>query len=259
MATSPVPLWAQEMSPHHHGPTAGGVLCLAVVAVLLACCCSSPADHRAAGDRSTRPGCLAVRGAPALARSARRRPAMAGSYQPRPYRSGPCCPASPPDATSPGRTSRRPSGSPGRSSGAPETGARGGKEAPTAPATTAAASVAPASEHPSQSRAIPLPIPPRAPEGVPTASTAHSRRSGLPSPGVVRKKRGRLPGSLWCGCSRLDERVRPAGEEKRPANPGRAAIGGLAVRVQGRVLGIDPDPSAPRPSAAPYAPQAVAR
>jgi hypothetical protein len=36
MATSPVPLWAQEMSPHHRGPTAGGVLVLAVVAVLVA-------------------------------------------------------------------------------------------------------------------------------------------------------------------------------------------------------------------------------
>jgi hypothetical protein len=35
MATSPVPLWAQEMSPHHRGPTAGGVLRLAVVAILL--------------------------------------------------------------------------------------------------------------------------------------------------------------------------------------------------------------------------------
>jgi hypothetical protein len=35
MATSPVPLWAQEMSPHHHGPTGAGVLFLAVVAVLL--------------------------------------------------------------------------------------------------------------------------------------------------------------------------------------------------------------------------------
>jgi hypothetical protein len=36
MATSPVPQWAQEMSPHHHGPTAGAVLFLAVVAVLVA-------------------------------------------------------------------------------------------------------------------------------------------------------------------------------------------------------------------------------
>ena len=35
MATSPVPVWAQEMSPHHHGPTGAGVLFLAVVAVLL--------------------------------------------------------------------------------------------------------------------------------------------------------------------------------------------------------------------------------
>jgi len=36
MATSPVPQWAREMSPYHHGPTAGGVLSLAVLAVLLA-------------------------------------------------------------------------------------------------------------------------------------------------------------------------------------------------------------------------------
>jgi hypothetical protein len=35
MATSPVPVWAQEMSPHHRGPTGAGVLALAVVAVLL--------------------------------------------------------------------------------------------------------------------------------------------------------------------------------------------------------------------------------
>jgi hypothetical protein len=36
MPTSPVPLWAQEMSPHHRGPTSAGVLALAVVAVLVA-------------------------------------------------------------------------------------------------------------------------------------------------------------------------------------------------------------------------------
>jgi hypothetical protein len=38
MATSPVPQWAMEMSPHHRGPTAAGVLVLvlAVVAVLVA-------------------------------------------------------------------------------------------------------------------------------------------------------------------------------------------------------------------------------
>jgi hypothetical protein len=53
--------------------------------------------------------------------------------------------------------------------------------------------------------------------------------------------------------------MRPAGEEKRPANPGRAAIYGLGVRVYGTASGIDPDPSAPRPSAAPDATLAVAR
>jgi hypothetical protein len=36
MAISPVPQWAQEMSPHHRGPTASGVLALAVLAVLVA-------------------------------------------------------------------------------------------------------------------------------------------------------------------------------------------------------------------------------
>jgi hypothetical protein len=35
MATSPVPQWAREMSPHHRGPTGGGVLRLAVVVVLV--------------------------------------------------------------------------------------------------------------------------------------------------------------------------------------------------------------------------------
>jgi hypothetical protein len=35
LATSPVPLWAQEMSPHHRGPTGAGVLAVAVVAVLV--------------------------------------------------------------------------------------------------------------------------------------------------------------------------------------------------------------------------------
>jgi hypothetical protein len=35
MATSPVPLWAQEMSPYHRGPTSAGVLVLAVVVVLV--------------------------------------------------------------------------------------------------------------------------------------------------------------------------------------------------------------------------------
>ena len=35
MATSPVPQWAREMSPHHRGPTGAGVLTLAVVVVLV--------------------------------------------------------------------------------------------------------------------------------------------------------------------------------------------------------------------------------
>jgi hypothetical protein len=36
IATSPVPLWAQEMSPHHRGPTAAAVVRLAILAVLVA-------------------------------------------------------------------------------------------------------------------------------------------------------------------------------------------------------------------------------
>jgi hypothetical protein len=35
VATSPVPQWAQEMSPYHRGPTGAGVLALAVVVVLV--------------------------------------------------------------------------------------------------------------------------------------------------------------------------------------------------------------------------------
>jgi hypothetical protein len=35
MATSPIPTWAQEMSPHHRGPTGDGVLRLAVIVVLV--------------------------------------------------------------------------------------------------------------------------------------------------------------------------------------------------------------------------------
>jgi hypothetical protein len=36
LATSPVPLWAQEMSPHHRGPTGADVLTVAVVTILVA-------------------------------------------------------------------------------------------------------------------------------------------------------------------------------------------------------------------------------
>jgi hypothetical protein len=38
MATSPVPQWAQEMSPHHRGPTGGGVLRLAVLVLVVVIC-----------------------------------------------------------------------------------------------------------------------------------------------------------------------------------------------------------------------------
>ena len=60
MATSPVPLWAQEMSPYHRGPTGGGVLALAVVAVLLglvlsATAASQPSEQE--GPRWQSPAC----------------------------------------------------------------------------------------------------------------------------------------------------------------------------------------------------------
>ena len=34
MATSPIPTWAREQSPYHHGPTGGGVLLLALLVVM---------------------------------------------------------------------------------------------------------------------------------------------------------------------------------------------------------------------------------
>jgi hypothetical protein len=54
MPTSPVPLWAQEMSPHHRGPTGAGVLRLAVIVVLVALALQLvPATDR--GGQTTRP------------------------------------------------------------------------------------------------------------------------------------------------------------------------------------------------------------
>jgi hypothetical protein len=35
MATSPVPQWAREMSPHYRGPTGAGMVTLAVLVVLV--------------------------------------------------------------------------------------------------------------------------------------------------------------------------------------------------------------------------------
>jgi hypothetical protein len=60
MATSPVPLWAQEMSPYHHGPTGAGVLALAVVAVLLGLVLSATATSQPSeqdGPRWQAPAC----------------------------------------------------------------------------------------------------------------------------------------------------------------------------------------------------------
>ena len=59
MATSSVPVWAQEMSPHHRGPTGAGVLALAVVAVLLGLLLSAGAvtDSGQAESRWRSPAC----------------------------------------------------------------------------------------------------------------------------------------------------------------------------------------------------------
>jgi hypothetical protein len=54
MPSSPVPLWAQEMSPHHRGPTGAGVLRLAVVVVLAVLLLQAwPATD--SGGQATRP------------------------------------------------------------------------------------------------------------------------------------------------------------------------------------------------------------
>jgi hypothetical protein len=60
MATSPVPLWAQEMSPYHRGPTGAGVLALALVAVLLGLVLSATAASQSSeqeGPRWQQPAC----------------------------------------------------------------------------------------------------------------------------------------------------------------------------------------------------------
>jgi hypothetical protein len=60
MATSPVPLLAQEMSPYHRGPTGAGVLALAVVVVLLGLVLSATAASRSGeqdGPRWQSPAC----------------------------------------------------------------------------------------------------------------------------------------------------------------------------------------------------------
>jgi hypothetical protein len=59
MATSPVPLWAQEMSPYDHGPTGAGVLALAIMAVLLGLILNATAatDSGRVGSRWESPAC----------------------------------------------------------------------------------------------------------------------------------------------------------------------------------------------------------
>jgi hypothetical protein len=61
MATSPVPLWAQEMSPHHRGPTGAGVLALAVVVVLvvvlLQFAAATGSGQAGSGQRVQSPAC----------------------------------------------------------------------------------------------------------------------------------------------------------------------------------------------------------
>jgi hypothetical protein len=54
MPTSPVPLWAREMSPHHRGPTGAGVLGLAVVVVLVVLALQAMAATDS-GGQATRP------------------------------------------------------------------------------------------------------------------------------------------------------------------------------------------------------------
>ena len=61
MATSPVPLWAQEMSPYHRGPTGSGVLALAVAAVLLSLVLNATAatqSREQGGPRWQSPACV---------------------------------------------------------------------------------------------------------------------------------------------------------------------------------------------------------
>ncbi len=66
MATSPVPLWAQEMSPYHRGgPTGAGILALAVVAVLLGLVLSATSAARSTEQDGPRWQVAGLRGAAA--------------------------------------------------------------------------------------------------------------------------------------------------------------------------------------------------
>jgi hypothetical protein len=54
MATSPIPTWAQEMSPHHRGPTGAGVLRLVLIVVLVVLVLQAAATTDS-GGQATRP------------------------------------------------------------------------------------------------------------------------------------------------------------------------------------------------------------
>jgi hypothetical protein len=114
MATSPIPTWAQEMSPHHRGPTGAGVLRLALVAVLVGLLLQfAGVTDRGQATSVDRGRCATSTGPIPPGRPFARRPAMvAEPFEPWPYepprrsRNGRCCLVSRPGSMSLGRTSR---------------------------------------------------------------------------------------------------------------------------------------------------------
>jgi hypothetical protein len=87
MATSPVPQWAQEMSPHHRGPTGAGVLRLAVI-VLLVVLVLQLLPTTDGGQVAGGPTAAACATSTHTGRSARRQ-TMAADFQPWPYQERP--------------------------------------------------------------------------------------------------------------------------------------------------------------------------
>jgi hypothetical protein len=107
MATSPVPQWAQEMSPHHRGPTIAGtlvMLAVATVLLLLVLLSSSPSTDAAAV-------CAAL--------AAHLRAGVSWPLSSSPGRSslGPCCLGSRPGSGRTGRTRSLPRSSRGPARG----------------------------------------------------------------------------------------------------------------------------------------------
>ena len=64
MATSPIPTWAREQSPHHRGPTGAGVLFLALVVIMVVLALQAMAATDS-GERSQGSLCDQHRGQPA--------------------------------------------------------------------------------------------------------------------------------------------------------------------------------------------------